>query len=124
MKCKNCQSFIEIANTESCGKGICKFPNSYFMVGVDDDCHFIPSSEVHCGDCDRCYNDTACMTCEPEDSAYHNGQLCGGFIDRYELEVAKAIEVWKARGWNYQEIIAKVIQDIESAPQPGLPKVE
>lgn len=122
MKCKDCQSFQEIANTAECGKGICTFPCSYFMVDMNDDCHFMPSSEVRCGDCHRLLIDTACLTCMPEDSAYHNGHLCGGFIDAQEIALAKSISIWKARGWDYHEIIQKVIQEVESAPQPGVPK--
>ncbi len=120
MKCEQCQSFKAIANTDETGQGICSFPNSWMPVHKDDECHFIPSAEVKCKDCDRLCNDFACMTCEPEDSAMHGEHLCGGFIDKYELEVAKAIQVWKARGWDYNKILQKVVAKVENAPQPKL----
>lgn len=122
MTCGRCKSFKTIQNTEECGQGICSFPDSWFPVHKDDTCHLMPTAEILCAHCDRLATDTACMTCEPEDSAMHNGQLCCGFIDIYELKLQEAILTWQARGWNYKAIIEKVIQEVETAPRPGQPK--
>jgi hypothetical protein len=52
----------------------------------------------------------------------HGDNLCAGFIDIHEERLLNAIHTWSARGWNYREIIEKVIQEYEAMPKPGQPK--
>lgn len=122
MKCNQCQRFQLIADTEEVGQGICTFPDSWIPVHKDSDCLFHPSGEIKCKDCDRLGCDFACMTCQEEDSAMHGNHLCSSFIDKQAIAVQHAIAVWKARGWDYHQLIEEQIQLVESAPQAFIAK--
>lgn len=121
IKCKKCQSFCSIGNTDTTGQGLCSFPGSYFPVHREDNCHLRPG-ELKCADCDRFGNDTACMTCDAEDSAYHNGHLCVGFIDRNEVAIANALMMMRMRDMDYHAKIQKILHDVDNAALPGQPK--
>lgn len=123
IKCKACQSFCEIGNTAETGHGLCSFTGNYFPVHQEDACHLRPK-ELRCVDCDRFGNDTACMTCAAEDSAYHNGHLCAGFIDRNESVIANALMVMRMRGVDYHAIVREILQTVDTATLPGQPRVE
>lgn len=123
MRCKQCQSFRTIGNTDETGQGLCSFTSSFFPVHKDDECHLKPG-ELKCIDCDRFGNDTACMTCDAEDSAYHHGHLCGGFIDRNVSVITNALMMMRMRGMNYHEKIQEILQCVDNAELPGQPRIE
>lgn len=78
-----------------------------------DTCIYYPK-EYTCGDCDRLDNDFACMTCKAEDSAYHGQHLCSGFIDKHEENVRQAIFDWYLRGYNIQEKVDTIIEEVKN----------
>lgn len=121
--CKDCQSFQEIGNTAETGHGLCSFTGNFFPVHQSDACHLRPG-ELKCIDCDRFGNDTACMTCEAEDSAYHNGHLCAGFIDRNESVISNALMIMRMRGVDYHDRIQEILQCVDNAELPGQPRTD
>lgn len=117
MKCKDCKHCKYIGNTEETRQGLCNAVLSYFPVVIDNQCVFKPK-RYKCGDCDRLYNDTACFTCRPEDSAYHKNKLCAGFIDKKEVDVMNALVDWKLRGYNIEEKLEKVLKEFKENKIP------
>jgi len=122
-KCKECARFLNIENTKETGMGLCSFPNSYFEVNQENDCVYIPKSYV-CGDCARLHFDDGCMTCQENDSAYHNGHICGGFIDRRQENVEDALYDWKLRGYDIDAILNKIKYQVNSSELPFVKKDE
>lgn len=120
MRCHKCKSFKHISNTAETGQGLCSFPAAWFPVHQYDECHMMPG-ELQCKDCDRLMNDTACLTCAPEDSAYHNGHLCGGFIDRNEIVITNALMTMRMRGMDYHAKIQELLKLVDEADLPGQP---
>ena len=112
MKCKECKKFMTMGNTDETGMGVCSFPNSYFPVNTNDECVYTLNPYT-CGDCDRLGNDFACFTCRAEDSAYHNGGLCGGFIDKQEVAIESAITEWIRRGIDVHSKITSILESID-----------
>ena len=117
MKCKDCKHCKYIGNTEETRQGLCSAVLSYFPVVIDNQCVFKPK-RYKCDDCDRLYNDTACFTCSPEDSAYHKNKLCAGFIDKKEVDVMNALVDWKLRGYNIEEKLEKVLNNFKENEIP------
>lgn len=114
MKCKNCKYKNDIANTEETGSAICSYPDSWFPVHIEDNCHYIPEKEeLTCGDCLRLGEDTACIGCLAEDSAIDNGKLCAGFIDKREEEFSKILMFWKVQGFYKRDKINELIDKFE-----------
>lgn len=114
MKCKDCKHKRNIANTEQTGSAICTYPSSWFPVDIDDNCHFIPEKkELTCGDCACLGEDFACSCCLPQDSAYFNGELCPGFIDKKEEEFSKILMFWKVQDFYDREKIVDLIDRFE-----------
>lgn len=120
--CGNCTHFSPVANTDTTGMGICRFSNIWMPVSKDSSCFYQPSTEICCKDCDRFSSDSACMTCDENESAMRDGMLCDGFVDKYAIAVRQAIEVWKARGWDYKRMVDEQIYAVEHAPTPFQPK--
>ena len=120
MQCEKCQSFVPIQNTGTTGQGLCSFVPSYFPVHKSDKCHLLPDA-LKCKDCNRFDTDTACFTCSPDDSAYHNGVLCSGFIDKNETLIMNALMIMKMRGIDYHAATAKLLQIVDEATVPGQP---
>lgn len=121
MQCFKCKSFVHIGNTAETGCGLCSFNSSFFPVHKDDKCHLQPG-ELRCIDCDRFGNDTACMACQAEDSAYHNGHLCAGFIDAHETIITNALLIWRMRGEDYHTKIQEILDKVDTAELPGAPR--
>lgn len=117
MKCKDCKHCKYIGNTEETRQGLCSAVLSYFPVVIDNQCVFKPK-RYKCDDCDRLYNDTACFTCRPEDSAYYKNKLCSGFIDKKEVDVMNALVDWKLRGYNIEEKLEKVLKEFKENKIP------
>ena len=116
MKCKDCKFRRDIANTEECNKGICSYPDSWFPIGLDDECHFIPKAEeLTCGDCWRLGNDYACLGCSPDDSALTDGKLCWMFVDRKEDEFTAILTWWLVHGLYEKEKILELIDRTEKS---------
>lgn len=123
MRCYKCKSFCTIGNTAETGQGLCSFTGNYFPVHQYDQCHLRPG-DLQCKDCDRWGNDTACMTCAEDDSAYHNGHLCPGFIDRNEVVISNALMLMRMRGFDYHAKIQEILQNVDEAELPGQPRDE
>ncbi|MBQ8806455.1 MAG: hypothetical protein IJZ68_08380 [Bacteroidaceae bacterium] len=121
MRCFECESFREIGNTAETGCGLCAFSESFSPVHQYDECHYRPG-ELKCIDCDRFGNDTACMTCAAEDSAYHDGHLCAGFIDRNETVITNALMKMRMRGVDYHAKIQELLKEVDDAKLPGQPR--
>lgn len=121
MQCFKCNFFIPINNTQDTGHGLCSYSPSYFPVNQTDTCHLIPN-ELTCFDCDRFGNDTACMTCLPEDSAYHGEDLCAGFIDKNETIIVNALMLMKMRGIDYHAKIKELLKNVDETDLPGQPR--
>lgn len=85
MQCgKQCLYFLEVANTKETKQGICAIGDSYEPTKAGAKCP-LDIQPYTCSNCARFGNDAACMTCLAEDSAYHHGELCSGFIpDGYD----------------------------------------
>ena len=107
MKCKDCKHCKYIGNTEETRQGLCSAVLSYFPVVIDNQCVFKPK-RYKCDDCDRLYNDTACFTCRPEDSAYHKNKLCAGFIDKKEEEAFQLSQYYET--FLYEKLNKDLIQ--------------
>jgi hypothetical protein len=77
---------------------------------MDEDCQY-ERQPYTCQDCARFANDPACMTAEADDSAYIHPddgepELCGGFIDKSEVEFERILFEWTTRGYNIDEKFA------------------
>lgn len=107
--CRECEHFQRIANTDECGMGLCAMPDSFFPTKLNDSCHLEPDPVIRCRDCDRLYNDTACLTVDPNDPIEHDNHICGGFIDKHEVAVETAISTWMVRNEDYHAKIEKII---------------
>ena len=116
MKCKECKYKNTIANTDQSEIAICSYPNSWFPVHMEDDCHFIPEKkELTCGDCARLGEDSACIGCFAEDSAYDDGKLCSEFIDKQEEEFSKILMFWKVQGFYDRKKIEDLMDSFEES---------
>jgi hypothetical protein len=62
------------------------------------------------------------LTCAAEDSAYHNGHLCAGFIDRNETVIANALMAMRMRGMDYHATLAEILKNVDEAELPGQPR--
>lgn len=117
MKCRECKKFITIENTVETNMGVCSFPECYFPVNVNSECVYALKPYT-CSDCDRLGEDWACFTCRAEDSAYHSGHLCGGFIDKKELVVEEAITEWFIRGFDVKSKLNDILDNINLEELP------
>lgn len=114
MKCKDCQYKINIKNTDETGMALCSYPDSYFPITIEDNCHYIPEKrKLTCGDCSRLGEDTACMGCCADDSAEEDGELCSGFIDKKEEEFNKILMFWKVQGFYNRDRINEILDEFE-----------
>lgn len=121
-KCKECNLFMKVFNTDETGMGVCTLLDSYEVAHRDDDCRYEPG-KLTCENCARLTEDDACMTCEPDDSAYHElpdgtEALCSGFIDKDEEQLARILFTLHARGKN----IDKVFEDAKESIKELLEK--
>ena len=114
MQCKDCKYKWNIGNTDETGYAICSYPDMHMPVNVNDPCHFILTQRsLKCGDCENLYEDTACMGCQPEDSAYHNGKLCKDYRDKKEAELSEILSFWKSRNYYDRNRIERLIDEFE-----------
>ncbi len=114
MKCRNCKYKNDVANTGECNKGLCSYPTSWFPIDLDDDCHFIPKvEELKCKDCWHLHNDYACFSCDEEDSAYDDGELCWMFEDLKKDDFSAILMFWKTHGLYDREKINEMLDDFE-----------
>ena len=87
LKCNNCKYKTNVSNTEETGTAICSYPQGeWFVVNVEDSCHYIP--EKH---------------------------LCIGFIDKREEEFNSILMFWKVQGLYDREKINKLLDDFEQS---------
>ena len=114
MKCKDCKYKKNLANTDECNKGICTYPESWFPIDLNDDCHFIPKAEeLKCKDCWHLYNDFGCFMCDEEDSAFYDGKLCRMFDDLKKDDFSSILMFWMIHGLYDREKINEMIDDFE-----------
>ena len=118
MKCSECQSFRRIGNTDETRQGLCAHSTSYFPVDMDKECVLFPAYEPKCKNCGRFAWDTACMTCDEEDSAIHSGHLCSGFIDMDEEKIVNILVQWRARGIDIQEKLNECMKQANDVKLP------
>ena len=116
MKCKDCKFKRNISNTDTLGIAICSYPSSYFIVNIEDNCHFIPDKEeLKCGDCYWLKNDWGCVGCEETESAYRDGKLCSSYLDRQEIVFSDILLFWKYKGIYDRNHIIELIDEFEAA---------
>lgn len=116
MNCKDCKYRNNISNTDESGMAICSYPSSWFPVHLGDNCHLIPEKmELTCGDCSRLGDDSACIGCIAEDSAYDDGVLCSGFVDKQEEEFSKILMFWKVHDFYDRKKIDELIDSFEES---------
>ena len=114
MQCKNCKYKMNIGNTEETGSALCSYPESYFPVQVEDNCHYIPEKkELTCGDCARLGNDFGCAGMSEDDSAFYRDSLCSQFIDKREDAFMEILMFWKSQGMYKREKINELIDSFE-----------
>ncbi len=120
MICRNCKYRANMGNTDECGMIICSYPASWFMSGIDDECHFIVrpgSRRPRCGDCVN-IDDRGCWGCLPKEEIYHtdkdgNEHPCDGFYAKYEDQFRDALVFWLETGLKNKEDIIRLIEEFD-----------
>lgn len=111
MKCKNCNFFQKIGNTESTGQGLCTFFDGFSPTTKESECVF-SAKPYTCKDCDRFGNDDACMTAREDDPVYdEKGHACPGFIDKDLATLVDILCKWEIRGVDLEEKLAEALEE-------------
>lgn len=113
MKCQECNNFQEINNTNTTGQGICSAGTYWSPVNVNDECGFMPTPFT----CENCGNKDEGL-CFPEIDG-KIAENCCGFYDQRMNEIGSIILDWKIRGMDYQNMINKIINNVEKIRVPS-----